>query len=231
MRGTVFMAKFLFDSKFSHHIPENLRSVNGGETVVIGTRKAKVIHTGGHTHGHSFYHLPDCPENILVNGDAWCINEFTSDFRKVMNALTVSERLKPDNLLGGHDPLHLGSDHSMKDILASRRRLDDIIRPILELSKPGRVVNATYAAHKRIKSLIFIGVARMWAHMTVLSFCELLQILGIGKIGCEHDGKVIINITEDPSILTKYEELFQIASDKTVSPTRILEKIIGSKKD
>jgi hypothetical protein len=165
------------------------------------------------------------PERILINGDSWCINEFTSDFSLVVNALKISASLRPNNLLGGHDPLKLGPENTIKDMNSSRRRLDDIIRPICMQLKPGVDIDVSYTAHRRVKSLISIGLVRIWALMTGVSFCEFLQKNGFGRLHADQKGKIWFRTTESLELIDKMEQLKDDAKDFTESPTKAFESI------
>ncbi len=224
LRGTQFFGEQIFDPLISHTTINNVVLYQGGETVQIGKYRAKTIHTGGHSHGHSYFFFEDHPDRILVNGDSWCINEFTSDFSSVVNALRISQSLNPNNLLGGHDPLKLGKENTLKDMNSSRRRLDDIIRPICMQLKPGAKIDVTYTAHRRVKSLISIGLVKIWALMTATSFCEFLQRKGFGRLEADSNGKIWFLLGPLKEFKEEAERLKDAARDHSKSPTREVEK-------
>ncbi len=51
-----------------HNCPEPTDYISGGETLSIGTYKATVLFTPGHSPGHVSFHFPT--EKILISGDA-----------------------------------------------------------------------------------------------------------------------------------------------------------------
>ena len=225
IRATRLFGETIFDPLISHKPPKMFILFQGDEIVRIGKYSAKTIHTGGHSHGHSYFFFENLPERILINGDSWCINEFTSDFAAVVNALKISESLRPHNLLGGHDPLKLGPENTIKDMNSSRRRLDDIIRPICMQLKPRAIIDVSYTAHRRVKSLIAIGLVKIWAHMTAVTFCEFLQNQGFGTLYADSKGKIWFKIVDSNDLVDKMEQLRDYGRDFSKSPTRAFEAV------
>jgi glyoxylase-like metal-dependent hydrolase (beta-lactamase superfamily II) len=193
---TPIFAKLLAEPILKSNIPHNLIPYDHNQLLTIGNRKAKVIHTGGHTEGHSYLYFQK--ENILVNSDSGCINEFGSDFEKVLNAISIVEDMHPENLLGGHNAIHLGMNRSLGDIQAWGRRLSDVTRPLLIQMIPGKMINVTQVGWRRVGVLHRMGLVETWAEMTPYVCAKYLQKKGFGAL-LANDENIYFKVTEEES--------------------------------
>jgi glyoxylase-like metal-dependent hydrolase (beta-lactamase superfamily II) len=199
VRGLRVFSTFFGDPFLHYRTPSNLIVYKNCQKLQIGNRIGQVYTTGGHTEGHSFFFFDD-EDKILVNSDGWCINEFTSDFGKVLAALNLAKRLDPANLLGGHDPLHLGFEKARQDRMGSQRRLDTMLRPILMQLKPGKEIDLMYPAHRRVGMGFSVRVVQMWALMTVYCIGKTLEKFNIGRMMLSNTGDLRFFVSVDPSV-------------------------------
>jgi hypothetical protein len=84
------------------------------------------------------------------------------------------------NLFGGHDVYSLGEEKVKKDIHDSKKRIADMLRPILVEFKSGNKINISSIAYKRIGSIWRVGIANTWAHMTILHR-KMFEKSGVGN--------------------------------------------------
>jgi glyoxylase-like metal-dependent hydrolase (beta-lactamase superfamily II) len=220
LKMTKILTKLVGNTLMKYSIPENLHPYKNGEILSIGQRKAKVVTTGGHTEGHSFLAFTD-QDRIVANGDATCINEFTSDFGCLLEAFYQLDTLKPTNLIGGHDKLRLGEEGTIKDLKDSRKRIDDMLRPILEQVTLGNRINISSVAYKRVGKFYKIGIANTWAHMTPYCMGKYLEKFGIGKLEITPKCIMYFHVNEDDTTKEKADLLRSIGEDKEKSCSSI----------
>jgi len=222
-RGTMWFINHIFEPFMQYKIPKNLIPYHDEETITLGTRKAKVITTGGHTEGHSFFHINDS-DNILVYSDAGVINEFTSDWKAVLNAIIISQRIDADCVLGGHDKISDGLENARDDLAGGRRRMNEVIKPIIDQLKVGAVINVTEVARKRVGGKLYkIKVVDFWAHMTIYSFCKFLEQLNLGKLNVDQNGIMWFNVTDVTSDSVQADLIRQIQSIEQTEKDSILQ--------
>lgn len=230
IRKVKVLMRFAEKTIMKYKIPEKLNAFNDGDILSIGQRKAKIITTGGHTEGHSFLVFQDS-DNILANSDATCINEFTSDFGGLLRAFHELDILKPSNLFGGHDAYCLGEEKVKKDIHDGRKRIEDMLRPILEQCKPETKINISSIAYKRIGSFRRIGVANTWAHMTPFCIGKHLEQLGVGKLELTPACIMYFNVSGEETAKDRIDILRNIGENKEILCTQELFKISKSNRN
>ncbi len=203
-----FITTTLFKSFVSYNVPDNIHQLENNQRVTLGKRKAQVITTGGHTEGHSFLFFGD-EDKFLANSDNGCLNEFTSDWRKSVDSIKLAATLEPHNLIGGHDPLKIGDKKASDDFKGQFRRYDNIMRPFLVRAAPGKIVNVSDCAYRRVSWLHRLGLVNFWAHMTVFCIFTYFQEKGLGKLDLNAKGEFIFQITEDHQKFDFFEYLQQ----------------------
>ncbi len=100
-RAAMFPLPFVIPPRHADQLIED------GESLTIGTLKARVLHTPGHSPGHVAFHFPD--EGILVSGDLVMMGSVgrtdlpDSDPGQLMQSLVKVMQLPPETkLLSGH---------------------------------------------------------------------------------------------------------------------------------
>jgi glyoxylase-like metal-dependent hydrolase (beta-lactamase superfamily II) len=229
-RGTMWFIRHIFEPFMQYNIPKSLIPYHDGDKITLGTRQAKVIMTGGHTEGHSFFHINDS-DNILVYSDAGVINEFTSDWKAVLKAIIVSQKIDADTVFGGHDTFSDGLEKARQDLAGGRKRMNDVIKPIVDQLKLGEKINATEAARKRVNKLYKIKVVDFWAHMTIYSFCKFLEQLNLGQLSVDPNGIMwftVTNVTSDSAqadLIQQFNAIEQKEKDSLIQGIAKILKI------
>ncbi len=161
----------------SYKVPRNIRIVQDGQIVTLGKRKAKVIVTGGHTEGHCFYHIFD-GDNILVTGDHDAPNEFIVDWGKMIESVRIAEKINPDVVFIGHNPIKKG-DRAHDFIFGYRRQFHELIDKIAPIFKPGREVNISKLIDSAMGYLKGLQSLRLFTFMRLFIFLKHFENLGL----------------------------------------------------
>jgi glyoxylase-like metal-dependent hydrolase (beta-lactamase superfamily II) len=168
---------FLWPKLISSEIPKNVQALKNDEIVTLGQRKARVIVTGGHTEGHCFYYIDD-EDNILVTGDHDAPNEFIVDWGKMIESVKIAEKINPDVVFIGHNPIKKG-DRAHDFIFGYRKQFHELIDNIAPIFKPGREVNITKLIDGALGYMKGFQSLRLFTFMRLFIFLRHFQQLGL----------------------------------------------------
>lgn len=124
--------------RFVHSVVDADRWVNGDETVEIGGRTWRLVHTPGHARSHVCLFAAE--SSILISGDH-LLGSITPhiDFRRshgdplgqFLDSLEKVEALHPDLVLPGHGrPFHDGAERARATLRHHERRLGSVLQVI-----------------------------------------------------------------------------------------------------
>ena len=168
---------FLWPQLISYKVPKVILPLKNGETVDLGKRKAKVIITGGHTEGHCFFQIND-ENNILVTGDHDAPNEFIVDWGKMIESVKIAEKINPDVVFIGHNPIRKG-DAARDFIFGYRKRFRKLMEKISPIFKPGAKVNISTLIDKSMGYMKGLQSLRLFTFMRLFLFLKYFQKLGL----------------------------------------------------
>ncbi len=224
IRNTKFFMELFIDHYVKCETPENLQPFEDQETFIIGQRKGKIYTTGGHTEGHSFIHIDD-EDNILVNSDSGCLNEFTSDWRKSVESIELGLKINPDNVIGGHDPLKLGPENAKKHFRGEYNRYDGMIKPWLFRAKAGVPITISDCAYRRVGFLWKLTPVNLWAHMSVYCNFKYFQQLDLGELSVDKNGVMFFTGSKDSDKFQFFESVRDSIRDRS-TPKTICERVL-----
>jgi hypothetical protein len=214
--ATTIFAKYVAQPLlFAYQRPENLHAYHDQDKIELGQRSARVYSTGGHTEGHSYFFIND-EDKILMESDSGCINEYTSDWKRVLYAIILAEQLDPNNHLGGHDAIHLGHDRTYKELETMFSRFDTMFRPIAVQMRPQAKINLSQVAWRRVDWAYKIGIVLVWAQMAIYCIGKFLEELDLGLMNMDSHGEIIFETTSDSPKLEQFKAIFEDASPSTI---------------
>jgi glyoxylase-like metal-dependent hydrolase (beta-lactamase superfamily II) len=226
IRGSMFFLNVFGKPLAKYQIPENINYYDSANKFQIGSRTGRIFNTGGHTEGHSFLFLND-ETQILFNGDAGCINEYTSDWKKVLTSIVLADNLDPTARLGGHNGIENGKEKARSGVRGSYNRHDSMLRPILMQLRPNRTINLTDVAHRRVGFLIKLKLVFLWAHMTIYCMGKYLESLGLGTTTIKPSGNMEFKVTNSTDKFDLMENLRNFGD----SPSRKVAEVMGIRKE
>nr|MDO8115155.1 MBL fold metallo-hydrolase [Candidatus Sigynarchaeota archaeon] len=182
--GSVRLQFRLFVSKFMRVPPLEkacLVPLHDGDTVHIGRYKGRVITTGGHSDGHSFFHVAD--NDMLVIGDHDAVNEITCDYRKIIKASAIIRDLDPNVALVGHQGIPstraIVRQRSAIWFIKFQREVDLFLKAAERFDNK---LSMTYFLNKILGYSGKIVWLRYWAFQNLFVIAKFAQEEGLGNI-------------------------------------------------
>jgi len=197
MKSQIFQFQHIFEPLMRYKIPSNVQGLENLQKVRLGKHTATVYMTGGHTEGHSFFHIDDA-ENILVTGDHDALNEYTCNWRHTLEAVRLAEKLNPDNVFIGHNAPKLGHENAMKFINSYFKQYDEIFLPLFKHFYKGRRINLTKIILSKMGVVGKVKLAVFWAQMALFAICKYFEELKLGYMELVAPGELFFTITADP---------------------------------
>ena len=152
-----------------------------GETIRIGAYDGRVITTGGHTDGHSFFHLPGI--DTLVIGDHDAVNELTCDYRRIIKAAAIIRDLDPKVCLVGHQGLpatRRACQAKTENWFSKLRRVVEIIA--YAANRFDNKLPMSYFLKKMLGYMQSINWLRYWAFQNLFVITKFIVDEDIGTV-------------------------------------------------
>ncbi len=163
-----------------------------GETISIGDHTARVITTGGHSDGHSFFHVQRL--DLLVIGDNDAVNELTCNYRDIIVSAAIIKNLDPAIMLGGHNAIRTTRPAVR---LASEGWFKKFHRFIRMFTKAAKVfenkIPLSFFLTKVLGYAGGIAWARFWAFQTLFVIAKFLHDEGLG-IMVQESGDIFLDV-------------------------------------
>jgi glyoxylase-like metal-dependent hydrolase (beta-lactamase superfamily II) len=198
-----------FISRFMKIPPLNPGSVvplHDGASIRIGMHEGRVITSGGHTDGHSFFHLPGI--DTLVIGDHDAVNELTCDYRKIIKATAIIRDLDPKVCLIGHQ----GSPATKEACRAKIARWFSELHHVVDMFARAadtfdNKLPASYFLTKLLGYMKCIRWLRYWAFQNLFVIVKFLVDEGLGTIVFDENKNDLILAVSRPAVRDFIEHL------------------------
>ncbi len=155
--------------------------LRNGASVRIGAHEGRVITTGGHSDGHSFFHFPAI--DALVIGDHDAVNELTCDYRNIIKATAIIRDLDPKVCLIGHQGILATREACRAKFdrwFSQFRHVVGMFARAAEIW--GGRLPASYFLEKTLGYMRCINWLRYWAFQNLFVMAKFLVDEGIGTL-------------------------------------------------
>ncbi|MBN2153989.1 MAG: MBL fold metallo-hydrolase [Candidatus Lokiarchaeota archaeon] len=169
--------------------------LHDGATVRIGAHEGRVITTGGHSDGHSFFHFPGI--DALVIGDHDAVNELTCDYRRIIKAAAIIRDLDPKVCLVGHQGIPATREACRAKAEHWFTKLHHVVGMLARATdKFGGELSMGYFMDKLLGYLRRISWLRYWTFQNLFVLVKLLVDEGIGTIALvEERGDLVLSVS------------------------------------
>jgi len=193
--GVYWQSRLVFDKILSWKTPSNIITYKDGDKLEIGQYSAKVYTTGGHTEGHSFFHIPE--KGILVVGDNDALNETIVDFGCVIRSMEIARSLKPEMIFIGHNEPKLNSKLSTAWVDRWFKEFDHVLEMLKNTVFKNNVhVNITRIIQKMTGWLFKIEWVRFFTFMQLFVILKHLVKKGFGELILTADNQLYFHTSD-----------------------------------
>jgi glyoxylase-like metal-dependent hydrolase (beta-lactamase superfamily II) len=190
-----WQSRIVFDKILKCPTPANLIKYKNGDILEIGQYKPKVITTGGHTAGHSFFHFEE--NGILVVGDNDAVNETMVDFGCIIRSMEIAHELKPNMVFIGHNEPRLTAKSSIEWIERWFREYNRILATLQNTVLKNNIhVNITRIMQTMTGWLFNIEWVRFFTFMRLFVILKYLAKKGFGTIELTPDNVLYFHTSD-----------------------------------